>query len=80
MSILKSLGLNGFDILTRSYDFIIDRFTFNSEANTFTHARHNDTAEYHKVTVNAYKNLRANASKVKLFNNVDDKMNSTNQM
>ena len=72
MSILNSLGLNGFDILTSSYDFIIDRFTFNSEANTFTHARHNDTAEYHRVTVNAYKTLRANASKVKLLNNVDD--------
>ena len=72
MSLSKSLGLLGFDVLTRSYDFIIDRFTFNSESNTFTHARHNDTAEYHKVTVNAYKNLGANASKVKLFNNVED--------
>ena len=72
MSLSKSLGLIGFDVLTRGYDFIIDRFTFNSEANTFTHARHYDLAEYHKVTVNAYKTLGANASKVKLFNNVDD--------
>ena len=72
MSLSKSLGLIGFDVLTRSYDFIIDRFTFDSEINTFTHARHNDTAEYHRVTVNAYKTLRANAAKVKLLNNVEE--------
>ena len=30
MSLLKSLGLIGFDILTKSYDFIIKGFTFDS--------------------------------------------------
>lgn len=72
MSILKSLGLNGFDVLTRSYDFIIDSFNFDSEANTFTHARHNDSGEYHRVTVNAYKTLAKNAAKVKILNNVEN--------
>ena len=72
MSISRCLGLIGFDVLTKSYDYIIDGFTFNSEANTFTHARHNDLAEYHKVTVNAYKTLAKNCAKVKLLNNVED--------
>ena len=72
MSLSKSLGLIGFDVLTRGYDFIIDRFTFNSEYNTFTHARHNDTAEYHKVTVNAYKSLAKNCAKVKLLNDIEE--------
>lgn len=72
MSLLKSLGLIGFDVLTKSYDYIIDGFTFNSEANTFTHARHYDLAEYNKVTVNAYKTLAKNCAKVKLLNNVED--------
>ena len=72
MSLSKSLGLIGFDVLTKSYDYIIDGFTFNSEVNTFTHARHNDLAEYHKVTVNAYKTLAKNCAKVKLLNNVED--------
>lgn len=72
MSLLKSLGLIGFDVLTKSYDFIIKEFTFNSEINTFTHARHNDTADYHKVTVNAYKTLAKNAVKVKVLNKVED--------
>ena len=71
MSILKSLGLKGFEKLTESYDFIIKGFTFNSEANTFTHARHNDLSEYHKVTVNAYKNLANNVVKVKVLNKVE---------
>ena len=71
MSLSKSLGLIGFDVLTKSYDYIIDGFTFNSEANTFTHARHNDTAEYNKVTVKAYKTLAKNCAKVKLLNNVE---------
>lgn len=71
MSILKSLGLKGFDKLTESYDYIIKGFTFNSKANTFTHARHNDLSEYHKVTVNAYKNLTNKVVKVKTFNKIE---------
>ena len=72
MSILKSLGLKGFDKLTESYDFIIKGFTFNSKANTFTHVRHDDLAEYRKVTVNAYKTLAKNVAKVKVLNKVED--------
>ena len=72
MSISRCLGLIGFDVLTKSYDYIIDGFTFNSEANTFTHVRHNDLAEHNKVTVNAYKTLAKNCAKVKLLNNVED--------
>ena len=72
MSLLKSLGLKGFDVVTKSYDFIIKGFTFNSKVNTFTHARHDDLAEYHKVTVNAYKTLYKNVAKVKVLNKVED--------
>lgn len=72
MSILKSLGLKGFDKLTESYDSIIKGFTFNSAVNTFTHARHDDLAEYRKVTLNAYKTLDKNVTKVKVFNKVED--------
>ena len=72
MSLLKSLGLKGFDVLTKSYDFIIDGFTFNSKANTFTHARHFDIPEYRKVTVDAYKTLAKNVAKVKVLNKIED--------
>ena len=72
MSLLKSLGLKGFDVVTKSYDFIIKGFTFNSRANTFTHARHDALAEYRKVTVNAYKTLAKNVTKVKVLNKVED--------
>ena len=71
MSLLKSLGLKGFDVVTKSYDFIIKGFTFNSKVNTFTHARHDDLVEYRKVTVNAYKTLAKNAAKVKVLNKVE---------
>ena len=72
MSISKSLGLLGFEQLTESYNNIIKGFTFNSVANTFTHVRHNDLAEYRKVTVNAYKTLYKNVAKVKVLNKVED--------
>ena len=72
MSLLKSLGLKGFDVVTKSYDFIIKGFTFNSKVNTFTHARHDDLSEYRKVTINAYKTLAKNVAKVKVLNKVED--------
>ena len=73
MSILKNYSsLNGFDKVTESYNFIINKFVFNSKANTFTHARHYDTADYYKVTDKAYKTLNRNITKVRTLNKIEE--------
>ena len=69
-----SLGLNGFNQVTESYNNIIkgSDFIFNPVHDTFTHVYHDFFHDDKDETIKAYKTLGKMISRAKLLNNVEE--------
>ena len=69
-----SLGLNGFDQVTESYNNIIkgSDFIFNTAHGTFTHIHHDSLHDAKDVTLKAYKTLGKMISRAKLLNDIEE--------